>query len=166
MCGTTACQERVSFKKCPGGWWEGSVGKGTRCQAWLPEFDFCKLLGRERTNSLRLFSLPFVHCANSVSVCLYVCLSDSHSHSLSLWHTHTHTHTHTRICARAHTQIQIWREGSAIKSTGYSPDGPGFSSQLPHGGSWSTAIYTQGIWPPRLPACTWCTYVQTKHPYS
>jgi hypothetical protein len=45
----------------------------------------------------------------------------------------SYTHTHTHILKME--MCQGWRDGSEVKSAGYSSRGPDFNSQHPHSGS-------------------------------
>jgi hypothetical protein len=48
---------------------------------------------------------------------------------------------HINICTNLpsitmkNNDVRVWRDGSAVKNTGYSSRGPGFSSQHPHSSS-------------------------------
>jgi hypothetical protein len=76
-------------------------------------------------------------------------------------HTHTHTHTHRGIGCLEHAENasnsvtgpklvckeerQGWRDGSVVKSTGYSSRGPEFNPQQPHGGSQPSVMESDAL---------------------
>ena len=60
---------------------------------------------------------------------------------------HVHTHTHNKqIDVIFRNRLAGWRDGSAVKSTDCSSEGPKFKSQQPHGGSQPSVMRTDASW--------------------